>query len=288
MKGIVTDISSSEYHAIHRNKDGVKWCSKSSLFKFWNDQEEYGANLPFKMTDLVKLGSYLDALLLDPSEKKNFYNKENNPHLTTRKDGVKVCSSQAAKDWRDAKLESGAHAISSAEQWEVSQNLIKIQSDPTAMQLLANMKPQCAVFSQINNIPFKGLIDIVPDPNGMFGNCLGDLKRTTYFSPEKFKWHAINMGYHWQAACYLDIWNTEQHRLAVEDPSYEPDIRTDWVFLLANGNAPYGCGVAKLHNDLIERGRQEVAEAVKLWEVAMRTGEFKNPFQLPVEIVTLK
>jgi len=285
--GIVTDLCSSQYHAIKRNAEGHLYCSKSTLWKFKKDQQAWKLDPHVEVSTAMKLGSFLDACLLDPDEKANFYKKEDNPHLTKRKDGVLVCASKEAKAWAKEREEQGHHPISDSEHYEVAQNVLHIQNDPTSVELMRDMMPQVAIFTELEGIPFKCLLDITPSKNGPFGNGLADLKRTQKFLPHEFRYHLQAMGYHWQAAIYLDAWNQEQQLLADNDPEYEPDFRDKWYFLISNSQKPYGCGVAELSTELIEKGREEYKEAIPLWKNAIETNTFKNPYQLPVEILTL-
>ena len=91
----------------------------------------------------------------------------------------------------------------------------------------------------------------------------------------------MKLGYHWQAAMYLDAWNAEQAKLQ------NPDIRNEWYFLIACSERPFGCGVAKLGEDKIEIGRQEYRQALRDFKHAIEKKEFKNPYQLSSEIITL-
>lgn len=286
-QGIVTDITSSQYHSISRRKDGMKYCSKSQLWKFNEDQEAWLHYPNVEVTRPMKLGSYLDACLLDPTEKKFFYAKEENPHLTKRKDGTLVCSSNAAKEWRKEKEENNYFEISAAEKHEIEKNLEMIKQNNSAQELLKNMAPQCAMFTELDGVPFKALIDIVPSKTGWFGNALADMKRTSQFHPKAFQYHLITMGYHWQAAIYLDIWNKIQEEMAGNNPDYTPDFRNDWYFLIVNSGKPYGCGVAKLSEKKLEQGREEYRQAVRDWKYSCYNNNFKNPYDRPTEIIEL-
>ncbi len=63
---------------------------------------------------------------------------------------------------------------------------------------------EVAAFGKIGNTLIKGMIDILPK----FGEKLADLKVTASIGDEKDMQKLVwNMGYHWQAALYLDLYN---------------------------------------------------------------------------------
>ena len=97
------NLSSSQYHKIKRREDGVAYCSKSSLKRFLEDPNDFRFGKPMEITKIMHLGSYLDALLLDPEELQHFYDKSDNPHL----DSKGHCRSEKAKAWRDNMAASG-------------------------------------------------------------------------------------------------------------------------------------------------------------------------------------
>ncbi len=269
---LVTDINSSEYHSIKRREDGKAYCSKSTLWSYAKSPFSYKYGPPFEMTQKVKLGSYLDACLLDPDEKANFYTKGDNPYLTTRRDGVKVCSTKEARQWRDNKEKKGCYDISDAEKYQVEQNLQHIRNHPAAQELLRDNAPQTAMFGEILGVPFKGLIDIVPHKESKFGDGLADLKRTGHFHPWKFNYHVKDMGYHVQAKSYLMLWN------AIQSATGGDDFRDKFYFLVSNDSAPYECGVAECSQASLANAELWLKTWIPQWRHSVETDVWPNPY----------
>ncbi len=82
-------------------------------------------------------------------------------------------------------------------------------------------------------IPFKCLLDIVPDPKSDYGDTLFDLKTTDNAHGLKWPRQVFNFGLHYQAAVYLDAMNAAAgakyrnfgHIIQESEPPYEPTHR---------------------------------------------------------------
>lgn len=270
----ITDtLTSSQYHAIKNNDKGEPYASKSSVWSCVKDAESYQA-VPFKPTPATIMGSYLDAHLLDRQELVHFYDAEDNPHLSVDKNGNKRCASKEAKRWKAEMEESGKFAVTAAQTQQIKSALKKISENEDSRELLEKSKSQVALFTDnLHGMPFKGLLDIVPHSEGRYGDGLADLKRTSKWLPNEFKWHLMNMGYHVQAAAYLTMWNMYQEEHGGND------FRDKWYFLLSSSDAPYGAGVAELSQEKIDEGKEWLKNNIPKFKQIIYTNSFKNPYE---------
>jgi hypothetical protein len=229
------------------------------------------------MTDPMKLGSYLDACLLDPKEKENFYDKSENPHLSANG----ACASKLAKAWAQEREDAGKFPLSGAESQMIKSNIEHIRQHPVASEMLDSCDPQVAMFGELEGIPFKGLIDITPHKDSRFGDGLADLKRTIKFLPREFKWHVRNMGYNVQGAAYLDMWN------AIQRATGGDDFRTEFYLLVSNSASPYACGVAKMDRKILDEGRAFLAKWIPAWKHSIENDSWLNPYDMEEELFVL-
>jgi hypothetical protein len=92
------------------------------------------------------------------------------------------------------------------------------------------------------NAPMRGIID------GIGQGFMIDLKTCQDADPVKFARDAYNMNYHRQAAIYLDS---------------HPDGKfMDYYIIAIEKDAPYGCSVHQLSDELIDAGRKQYIDYV--------------------------
>ena len=101
-------------------------------------------------------------------------------------------------------------------------------------------------------IKCKGKFDIVNHKD----KYIADLKTTQDASMEGFKKSICNFKYHKQAAFYLDALGFN-----------------DYYIIAVEKKEPYGIGIYKLGNDLIEQGRQLYNEELDMYCSMMTSGE---------------
>jgi hypothetical protein len=176
---------------------------------------------------------------------------------------------KAAREWRDETLHSGAN-ITSQDDMDVA---LDIAATVLAREEMPNdCSTEVAVFGEINGIPVKGMIDIVPE----FGNALYDLKTINKIeSLDALQRTILNYGYHWQAALYLDLWNT------VTGANLE-----EFVFVFVETSAPYETAFIKIGRDLLDLGRYGAGakspgymDAINLWEKCVNSNTFPQQIE---------
>jgi hypothetical protein len=78
----------------------------------------------------------------------------------------------------------------------------------------------------------------------------------------------INRGYHWQAALYLDLWNTTTG----ED-------KDEFEFIFVETTHPYEWAEVKLSGKLIDVGRNAYMKALKLWVKCVDNNHFPRSIE---------
>lgn len=84
---------------------------------------------------------------------------------------------------------------------------------------------------------------------------LVDLKVTNSIKPDRFAKTALNFGYHWQAAVYLDGMSANQ--------GYPCN---QFSFIVIEDMAPFGVEVIKLSSRALELGRQQYMQTLERWQ----------------------
>ena len=159
---------------------------------------------------------------------------------------------KAAQEWRDDQKEMG-RMIATEDDIRTASGCEQVFSEDYAQRFGVGYKSEVAVFAEIGATPIKGMIDIVPD--GL--DLLVDLKTTPkrIGSLREITNTIISLGYHWQAALYLDLWNAA---------SGEP--RNRFVFCFIETAEPYETAWVELSPQLIEAGRAGYMNALAKWQ----------------------
>jgi len=115
------------------------------------------------------------------------------------------------------------------------------------------------------------MIDILP----RFGEKLADLKVTASIGDEKEMQKLVwNMGYHWQAALYLDLYNGLSGKPA----------RNTFEFFFIEDTYPHETAVVRLSEAFIQKGREGYMNAVAKWQNAVFSKKFSPKHENIVEL----
>ena len=107
----------------------------------------------------------------------------------------------------------------------------------------------------------KARIDRVPDGSSL----IMDLKTCRDASPRGFQRDSYNLGYHIQAALYLDLWN------AVCGSS---DRRDGFAFVAVESEAPHAAAVYECSADFLDAGRRDYMAALETYAKCKQSGEW--------------
>jgi len=160
--------------------------------------------------------------------------------------------SKAAQEWRDEAIAEGL-LIVEADDLEQAQKAVKrVRSHAVAAEILDGCEYQVGVIGNIQGIPAKCLIDILPASNGNWGETIVDYKTTSAgLDDDSIRRTIGNFKYHWQAAFYLSLFDkTDPDRVATEFAFIFQDTTTLEV------------RVVKLAADALMSGTRAVKQAV--------------------------
>ena len=131
-----------------------------------------------------------------------------------------------------------------------------IEANPTAAATFEGGVAERSVFYAVDGVPCKARLDYLSGT----GTVLTDLKTTTSAHPEAFARKVAQMGYHQQAAWYLD---------AAAAVGARP---TTFRFVVVESAPPYLTAVYDLAPSAIEWGRMLNAKAVELFQQCRAAG----------------
>ncbi len=264
--GVYLDMPAERYHAL-------PGASASRLLTLW---QKTPAHLvvellkPKKVTPAMMLGTLCHQKLLEPNRPlprlaipPEQYPAPADCSLVKSK---KVAAgdlidwnwnAKYCKQWRQEQEADGLLVVTATEGDAVEKATREVIKHPKAAPLIEGARTEVSLvtMSEEFGIPVKARLDLVP-----VGPDLADVKLTTDVSARAFGSHAYDMGYHIQAAWYLDIWN---------DMAGEEDPKTGFKFIAVESSAPYAVNVFTVTPDLIALGREQYREALAVYARCM-------------------
>ena len=233
--------------ATPNNLDGP--VSKSLLWAFNKSPHKWISGKEFEATDKMRFGSLVHALCFSPAQVAADYVMAPYDDWRTKE----------AKEWKQEKEASGVEVVKEAE-WQRAEEMKDAIMESEYIFSLGACDYEVAAFGKIGETIIKGMIDIMPHS----GNKLVDLKTTGSIGDEKDLQRQIyNMGYHWQAALYLDLVN-----------GITGQSRTEFEFLFVEDQHPYEMAVVGLSENFIQKGREGYMNAVAKWQDAVSSKKF--------------
>lgn len=257
--GINRNVTEAEYHAFEA-------VSKSRLWKFAKNPRKWLAtkDKPFKPTLDMAWGSLVDCLVLQPDELGECF--AISPYDDFR--------SKEAREWRDAETRE---IITDATLEAAREAAEVIEAHDIAADILFESATQlsCLAEAEMEGYAFKSKCRIDILPGGEYSDCIVDLKTTA--SLDWIGKTAADFGYHVQAAFYLDLYNAcEQDRATNEGE--RPQLRSRWLHIWQEREAPYEIAVTEMDPDDIAKGRAWYMDALALWCRCHRDGRFPSPW----------
>ena len=171
------------------------------------------------------------------------------------------------REWRQTMEAAGLIVVEKDDSDEIRRAAERIHANPEARDLLAGAETEVTLYWEtVCGFPCKARLDMLPA--GVF---LGDLKTTADASPSGWQRHAWNMGYHLQAAFYLDGW------AAVGDRNFD-----GFKFIAYER----GVGLVQVHRcttDLIQAGREAYLDALETYMRCVRSGVWPGYSEEAVE-----
>jgi len=261
--GLYPGIRTKDYFALNKAKteSGIEYRipSKSLLAQFAKNPRAWKDDPEFKTTAAMNAGSLLDCLLLTPNEMGSQFilkptGMPNRPHKHLD-EGVPVSptakkTQEAVLRWQNFEIEAAGKAVVTSDQIMTARRAAEnVKRSKLGGYLLNNCETQVAMFHFDNDVNMwvKGMIDILPNKNSDFGDCIVDLKSTSGFLPSEFRKICWNFSYHEQAALYLLMYNA----ITGED-------RERFLFLVSDSKNNNDCGVLEMDKEWIEMGQESV------------------------------
>ena len=160
--------------------------------------------------------------------------------------------SKAAQEWRDEAIAEGLLIVEADDLEQAHKAVKRVRSHAVAAEILDGCEYQVGVIGNIQGIPAKCLIDILPASNGNWGETIVDYKTTSAgLDDDSIRRTIGNFKYHWQAAFYLSLFDkTDPDRVATEFAFIFQDTTTLEV------------RVVKLAADALMSGTRAVKQAV--------------------------
>lgn len=266
LHGIIPNLPAAEYHA----QSGA---SASILKKLWQTTpahlKAYLAE-PFTPTPAMQFGTWVHHVLLEPDTPL--------PSLAvtpTVYPAPKTCSAvkrgQAqpgdlipwdgratyCKDWKAEQEEAGRTVLDRDTYDGIFAAAGNVMAHPVAGPLFAEGQSELSLFATVNGFPIRARLDHVAP-----GDSLVDLKTAQSADPRRFPRDAYKLGYHIQAAFYLDLWNA---LAGVDDP------KSGFTFVVVENTAPYAVCVYSATAQFIQAGREDYQRMLDLYRTCVET-----------------
>ena len=281
--GLYPGIRTNSYFALNKatTEEGIEYAipSKSLLSQFAKNPKAWREDPEFKTTDAMTVGSLLDCLLLTPKEMGSSFmlkpsGMPNRPHKHL--DEGKPVSPTAKKTqeavlkWQNFERDAAGKTIVTSEQILSARRAAdNVKNHKLGGYLLKNCQTQVAMFAYDEEVELwvKGMIDILPNKESDFGDCVVDLKSTSGFLPHEFRTVCWNFNYHEQAGLYLDLYN----KITGEN-------RERFLFLVSDSKNNRDCGLLEMDKEWIERGRESARNKLKYYADCVKNDNWPGPY----------
>ena len=269
------------YHAMGADKSAITTgdlngftLSRSELRSFGKNPSKWIRKSGRDETRAMRYGSLLDAMLLAPDHFESRFTRRPDTYPAEGKKGEPATdkpwngNSTWCKEWMESSFRRGLTPFKTDEESAALAAISRLSGDDNIARVL--MGSRKSVFALVNyldratglNVPIKIMVDLVPDCDPERGS-LGDLKTTSDASGEVWQRHVFSMGYHYQAAMYLDAWNA----CTGED-------RQGWFHVVSESSAPFEPAQRALSTEFIELGRNEYQRDLALFCECVDAGKW--------------
>lgn len=267
----------TEYHNSKIERGAPEFVVSSSMLRLFSQcPSRWKSGYESPESDSKKFGSLLDCRLLTPEQFTSRFSVKPQTYPDTKTGELKPFNSNSTwcKNWIDEQGER--EIVSCAEISAVDAARNRMMGDETIREYFECTDKQVWVRAEWKDkatgltIPVQALIDFVPLKNSAFRKSIGDLKTVRSAALVPFGRQVYQLGWHLQAAFYLDLY------MAAVNPKHEEsgEDRTDWIFILQENYAPYETGRRLLSQDFIEIGAATYRHALARYARSLKTGEW--------------
>jgi len=239
--------------------------SRSELRAFGRNPSKWKRKKQKDTTEAMRYGNLLDAMLLAPEYFNSNFIRRPDTYPAEGKKGEPPTekpwsgNSTWCKEWMDGAAVAKLTPYKSEEYQEAKAAIDRLSDDPDIARVLSNASKQVFILVNYNDpktglvVPVKILVDIVPGSKPE-NDSLADLKSAADACGETWPNHVFKMGYHYQAAMYLDAYNA----CTGED-------RQLFRHIVSESEEPFEPALRCLSSEFIELGRNEYQRDLELF-----------------------
>lgn len=265
--GVHHDMSARRYHAL-------PGASASRLRKLWQSSPAHlrvEMRKPIEPSPAMILGTLAHHAVLEPDKPlpklvvppATYPAPAESSLVKTKKVAVGDAvdwswSATYCKAWKRTMEDAGRMVVSQATYDSTFGAALSVARHPISGPLLAEGDSEVSLvtWDQTNDIGVRCRLDYVS-----LGRALLDCKFTHDVTPRAFGKHAYEMGYHIQAALYLDVWNS---LCGFDDP------KDEFKFIACEQTEPWAVNVFTCSPEFIELGRRDAAEILATFARCLR------------------
>lgn len=242
--GIHPGLGMREYHAWSLDKSKLIEgpISASTLCDFMPNPYAW-VRTEKAVTKAMSTGSLFDLALTDDAAMED--SVAINPYSDFK--------TKAAQDWRDEQICYGKLIVTEEGLAHARKAAAAVRSHHIAGGILSGCAFQTAVVGEIQGIPAKCLIDILPSSGSEWAETIVDYKTTTSgIDDDSIRKTIGKFKYHWRAAFYRTLFNKVSRNRHCED----------WVFIFQDQET-LEVRCVKLHQDDLGLGTRMIKAAVE-------------------------
>lgn len=242
--------------AYHANKNSVNQGALKNMLRspahFLYEWENGG----HKETPIMRLGTILHALLLEPTVAATFVVKPEYQHDGRTKEG------KAERKEFESSLPADAFILSADEKSTAEAMAMSLLGNEKFRTLLSNAKKETNIFwsDSFTGVSCRARLDLMAEPLGV----VGDLKTCEDASAAEASRNIENNDYIIQAAHYLEAANALAGK----------QVFTEFVFCYVERNPPYACKLYALNPRALARGRALRDNALMKLRQCIETNSF--------------
>ncbi len=269
-------VSSEEYHAIDADiprGEASKTMSRSELAEFAPCPRKWKYGATKKATGSMEWGSLIDCLVLTPDRFAKDYSIHPDHYPSGKGEDAKPWNLNAnfCRAFHDKEAGAGRRVISSGELEQARIAANRLHEDKRISEILGCSKRQVLVRVDWHDeetgvvVPFKCLVDIVPDPKSEYGDTLCDLKTARSAKYEDWVRAIFKDRLHFQSAVYIDAFN------AASGLNYE-----SFGHLISENEYPFEPVYMPMGDEFIKLGRLCYQYDMRDYCKAIKTGFFRG------------
>lgn len=268
----LANYSPTIYHAVGPGKEVIAdgelngyVLSRSELRAFGRNPSKWKRKKQRDATEAMRYGNLLDAMLLAPEYfEDNFIRRPDTYPAEGKKGEAPVekpwsGNSTWCKEWMEGAAKANLTPFKTEDEASAMAAIRRLESDPDIARVLNNSTKQVLIVVHYSDpktglvVPVKALVDIVPGSKPE-NDSLADLKTAADACGETWPSHVFKMGYHYQAAMYLDAYNA----CTGED-------RQLFRHIVSESEEPFEPALRCLSSEFIELGRNEYQRDLELF-----------------------